>query len=177
MYRLLSLVDQFKVRCSCIVSAEHRLASCNCAPHECAEGLALIHAGSVSVSAAANTAIYAGLKFTGLALTVASDLAKSVRKDLIDSQDERVSLTLALTSTLTLPLTSTHGAVPCCDMTPRSPTPGPMSRGPNCRRVMLYARQDSLLGPGHTRTGWLSRRISPVAQSKPCPFMAGHING
>ena len=45
-------------------------------------------AGSASVSSAANTAIYAGLKFTGLALTVASDLAKSVRKDLVDAQEK-----------------------------------------------------------------------------------------
>jgi hypothetical protein len=48
-------------------------------------------AGSVSVSTAANSAIYAGLKFTGLALTVAADLAKSVRKDLTTAQEERVS--------------------------------------------------------------------------------------
>ena len=46
------------------------------------------------MSSAANNAIYAGLKFTGLALTVASDLAKSVRKDLVDAQEKesRVSV-------------------------------------------------------------------------------------
>ena len=41
------------------------------------------------MSAAANSAIYAGLKFTGLALTVANDLAKSVRNDLLTAQEER----------------------------------------------------------------------------------------
>ncbi len=46
------------------------------------------------MSSAANNAIYAGLKFTGLALTVASDLAKSVRKDLLDAQEKEARVSV-----------------------------------------------------------------------------------
>ena len=46
------------------------------------------------MSSAANNAIYGGLKFAGLALTVASDLAKSVRKDLIDAQEKEARVSV-----------------------------------------------------------------------------------
>ncbi len=52
------------------------------------------------MSSAANNAIYGGLKFAGLALTVASDLAKSVRKDLIDAQEKEARVSVLATVVL-----------------------------------------------------------------------------
>ena len=77
------------------------------------------------MSTAANSAIYAGLKFTGLALTVAADLAKSVRKDLITAQEAKVSrqcdldVTPGVTDAQTPPLSHPSCSAPSHTGVPR----------------------------------------------------------